>query len=78
VRPTWITGGKPAPPAPVRVVFLALEQEHVITQQDERVRAWTAAPDVAMVVHVVGAASSSSSRPTSAMSGASPNRSSFS
>src|SRR5215467_477907 len=54
VRPAWVTGGKPAPPAPARVVFLALEQEHVITQQDERIRAWTAAADVAMVVHIVG------------------------
>jgi hypothetical protein len=38
---------------PVRVVFLALGQEHVITQQDERVRAGIGAPDVAMVVHIV-------------------------
>jgi hypothetical protein len=54
MRPARITRGKPTPPAPARVVFLALEQEHVITQQDERIRARTGAPDMTMVVHIVG------------------------
>lgn len=37
VRPALGPAGKPAPRAPGRVVFLASEPEHVITQEDERV-----------------------------------------
>jgi hypothetical protein len=53
IRPAGSPGASPAgPPAPG--LALPLEHEHVITQQDERVR--TGAGDVTVVVHVAGLA----------------------
>ena len=35
VRPTWITGGKSSPRPVVGIAFLAFEEKHVITQEDQ-------------------------------------------
>jgi uncharacterized protein YcfJ len=54
VRPARVTRREPPPRPLLRVVFLALEQQHVVAQQDQRIRAGAGAGDVAVVVHVAG------------------------
>jgi len=54
VRPAFIAGCK-RPPGPVLgVVLFPFEEVHVVTQQDERVRAGTCAKNMAVVVDVAG------------------------
>jgi hypothetical protein len=52
--PAWITGRKVPPRPLVGVVLFSFEDVHVVTKEDERVRAGTRAEDVAMVVDVAG------------------------
>ena len=54
IRPARITWSKRAPGPLPRIVFLAGEQEHVITEEDQRVGAGTGAGDMTVVVHVPG------------------------
>jgi len=54
MRPAWITGRKVPPRPLVGVVLFSFEDVHVVTQEDERVRAGTRAEDVAVVVDVAG------------------------
>src|SRR6478672_3252899 len=54
VRPARIAGRKRMPRALAGVVFLPAEEQHVVTEQDEGVRAVATAGDVTVVVHVVG------------------------
>src|SRR6266851_1685442 len=53
VRPARVTGRKPPPRSPFRIVFFALEQEHLITQKDDRIGAGASAGDMTMVVHIL-------------------------
>ena len=52
--PAWITGRKVPPRPLVGVVLFSFEDVHVVTKEDERVRAGTGTGDMTMVVHVVG------------------------
>src|SRR5260370_1827998 len=53
VRPARVTGRKPPPRAPFRIVFFAFEQEHLITQKDDRIGAGASAGDMTMIVHIL-------------------------
>jgi len=54
VNPARITGRERPPGASLRIVFLPVEQQHVIAQQDQRIRARTGSGDMAVVVHIPG------------------------
>src|SRR5580692_7198492 len=54
VVPAWTTGRERTPGSSLGIVFLPVEQQHVVTQQDQRVGARTRSGDMAMVVHVPG------------------------
>ncbi len=54
MRPPWITGRKLPPRPLLGIVFFSFEEQHVISQQDERVRAGTRAGDMTVVVDVSG------------------------
>ena len=54
VIPARITGRERPPGPSFRIVFLPVEQQHVIAQQDQRVRAGARSGGMAVVVHVPG------------------------